>query len=230
MDVEKIYRNRFSEERKLREKNNIWKVLCKHFFQKYIPKEGIIADIGVGYCEFLNNIKAKKKYGIDLNPDSKNYAAEDVTIFNANISDVKNLIKEKVDVVFLSHVLEHLNSKDDVLNTLKSINDILNDKGKVIIFTPNITLLKGRYWDYIDHKVPLNELSIIEAGELNGFKCTKCIRRFLPYTTKSRIPKFKFLIFCYIKLMPLSSFFLGKTSFIILEKADGTINNSNSGI
>jgi len=216
MDLEEIYKNRFSGNKVLNEKNNIWKILCKHFFQRYIAEDSVLVDVGAGYCEFLNNIKAKKKYGFDLNPESKNFANDDVEFANKSIFDIE--LNEKANVVFVSHVLEHLSSKEEVINALKKFNQILKDKGKVIILTPNITLLGGRYWDFIDHKVPLNDLSIIEAGKLTGFECTKNIKRFLPYTTKSKIPKFGFLIWLYLKTLTISGFFMGKTSFIVLEK------------
>ena len=35
--------------------------LHRLFFQKYIPEEETVLEIGAGYCEFINNIKAKKK-------------------------------------------------------------------------------------------------------------------------------------------------------------------------
>jgi hypothetical protein len=42
------------------------------FLQKYIAGNSVVLDIGGGYCEFINQVQASKKYLIDLNPDAKN--------------------------------------------------------------------------------------------------------------------------------------------------------------
>jgi len=59
-------------------KNQIWKVICTNFLQKYISKHSIVVDMACGYGEFINNINASKKIAIDLNPDAKNYLNQDV--------------------------------------------------------------------------------------------------------------------------------------------------------
>jgi hypothetical protein len=56
--------------------------------QKYVEKESVVLDIGGGYCEFINQVQAREKYLIDLNPDSKIFANPDVNLFNINILDL----------------------------------------------------------------------------------------------------------------------------------------------
>ena len=65
--IKKFYRNRFKNiedndrSNDLTEKRNkIWKILCKHFFQKMINRKDTLMDIGAGYCEFINNINIDK--------------------------------------------------------------------------------------------------------------------------------------------------------------------------
>jgi len=58
-NLKQIYQKRFDNEIYFRQK--MWKILCNNFFQKYVPKISIVLDIACGYCEFLNNINAKKK-------------------------------------------------------------------------------------------------------------------------------------------------------------------------
>jgi len=64
---------------------------------------------------------------------------------------------------------------------------------------PNIKYVKGAYWDFFDHITPLTESSMCEALEMAGFRIKKVIPRFLPYTTKSRIPQHPFLVWMYLK-------------------------------
>ncbi len=87
--IKKLYSNRFdSKDREA--KFALWKVLIEEFLQKqkYVEKESVVLDIGGGYCEFINQVQAREKYLIDLNPDSKIFANPDVNLFNINILDL----------------------------------------------------------------------------------------------------------------------------------------------
>ena len=55
----------------------LWKVLCADFFQRFIPQDAIVIDLAAGYCEFINNISCARKIAIDLNPETRNRAADD---------------------------------------------------------------------------------------------------------------------------------------------------------
>ena len=72
-----LYKIRFSE-KVLPRKNQIWKIICTNFLQKYINEHSIVVDVACGYGEFINNINASKKIAIDLNPDTKNYLNPEV--------------------------------------------------------------------------------------------------------------------------------------------------------
>lgn len=218
-----LYKNRFtkSSDKEEIQRIKMWKVLCKHFFQKFISKNATVCDVAAGYCEFINLIEAKEKIAIDLNPSVKEYANSNITIVNDNVFNIdRHVKKDSVDVFFMSNFLEHLNSSDEVILLVKKLSEILKMGGVIIILQPNIRLVKGAYWDFIDHKVPLTEKSLKEVAEYCNLEVDTCITRFLPYTTKSSLPKNSFLVWLYLKLMPLSSFFLGKQSFLVLKKVN----------
>src|SRR3972149_11677749 len=94
----RLYRLRFEKDIKIR--NEIWKVLCQDFFQKYIKTTDTICDLGAGFCEFINNIKAQNKSAIDVNPESRKYAASDVQVVACKSVNLAQKIKDKLDVVF----------------------------------------------------------------------------------------------------------------------------------
>jgi len=222
-DLQAIYANRFSSESERKHKNDIWNILCKNYFQKFIPGNANILDLASGYCEFINNISSEGgiKYAIDVNSDIQKYANDDVNIFISDIFNIDTIFSnESIDIVFISNFLEHLDTKQDILNLLMKIHKILKKNGQIIILQPNIRYVGNAYWDFIDHKCPLTEKSLIEGGESTGFKVLKVVKKFLPYTTKSKIPKWNFLIKVYIKLMPISGYFMGKQSLVIFLKAD----------
>ncbi len=215
-----LYENRFSSNKELAMKNAIWKTLCKHFFQKRIREIDVVADVASGYCEFINNIKASKKYAIDLNPDVVKFSNPDVTVINSKIEAI-DLVLEKcsVDVFFVSNFLEHLESKQQIIDLFSKLEVVLKNNGKIMILQPNIKYVKkGKYWDYFDHKIPLTEQALIELAGMFNFDVIECIPKFLPYTTKNAMPKHPAIIWAYLKLMPISNYFFGEQSFVVFQK------------
>ena len=85
------------------------------------------------------------------------------------------------------------------------------------ILQPNIKLVGGQYWDFIDHHVALTERSLVEAGELAGLRTVKLITRFLPFTTKGRLPQDPRLVRFYL-WFPLAWRFFGKQTLYVAER------------
>lgn len=216
---QKMYHNRFSEE-EVKTKKNIWGAICR-YLERYLPKgeQKLVIDVAAGYCDFINHIHCKgNKAAIDINPDIRKYAQPDV---KAIIGDIQNLShyfeKGTVTLFFMSNFLEHI-PKKEIVELLKQEYELLEPDGQVWILTPNIRYVGGKYWDFYDHITPITEKSIIEAGLLCGFEVKKCIPRFLPFTTKSKLPQAGWIVALYLKLMPLSGMVFGEQSFIILQK------------
>ena len=217
IDVKSLYTERFEEKQKFR-KQKIWNILCRYFFQKYVPHNGIIMDIAAGDCGFINNIKAKEKIAVDINPDIHKFCKDNTTVICDSLFNMQSHINIKVDIIFASNIFEHLNSKEDVIMGIKICWECLKPGGRLLILQPNIRYTGGAYWDFIDHKIPLTDKSLIEAGKLCGFTVVKKITKFLPYTTKSKFPQHPLFVFLYLKI-PILWHFLGKQSFLIMEKS-----------
>jgi SAM-dependent methyltransferase len=194
----------------------MWNVLCKGFFQKYIPKEAVILEVAAGYCEFINNIIGKRKIALDLNPDIKKFASQNVEVVLADSTNMLKIIDNSCDIVFISNFFEHLN-KENIVKTIKEIHRVLKIDGKVLILQPNIRFCYKNYWNFFDHITPLDDKSLSEALEINGLKVIECKPKFLPYTTKSKLPKAIFLIKLYLRT-PILHNILGKQTFICAQK------------
>mgnify|MGYP000906934067 CR=1 FL=1 len=210
-----IYRTRFAEHEDIvREKT--WKILCDGFFQKFIPENAVLLDLGAGDGKFIRNIKVKKKIAADLSPHVLELKGEGIEVIQAPAHELSLHMNSKVDCVFMSNFLEHMNSKKMVLDVLAECYKILNPGGQVIVLQPNVRYAGAAYWDYIDHHVALTEHSLVEALEICGFKVTKLIPRFLPYTAKSTggslVHTFgDILVKLYLKLPFLWRFFGAQT-------------------
>ncbi len=179
-ELEHIYARRFDGETAYRLR--VWKVLVDHFFSRYIEPEACVLDLGCGYGEFINNIRARRKYAMDMNPGARAFVAEGVTFLEQDSSETWPLPPESLDVVFTSNFFEHLDGKRALCDTLRQAHRCLRSQGRIIAMGPNIRYTKGAYWDFFDHHVPLTELSLKEAMEINGFRTELLVPRFLPYT------------------------------------------------
>lgn len=214
-ELKQIYRQRFGATSKYR--NQVWVILANSFFNKWIPHEATVLDLGCGYGEFINNVVARKKFAMDLNPDSAKCLRSDVLHFEQDCSQPWPLAANSLDITFTSNFLEHLPDKQFLKRTLSESFRCLKPGGLIIAMGPNIKYLPGRYWDFFDHHVALTEASLGEALEMQGFALRQVTPRFLPYTLV-RAPEYP-LIFLrvYLKL-PWLWRFVGRQFLMVATK------------
>ena len=207
------------DERVLEARNRLWNVLCTDFFQQFVRPEDAVLDMGAGYCEFINNIKCRKKYALDVDERPMRYARKDVQVLIGESTNAAALLKgEEVDVVFMSNFLEHIPTKDKLVHTLEEIRKILKSGGKLLMLQPNIRYCYKNYWDYFDHHIPLSDKSMEEVLKATHFTIRMIKAKFLPLTTKSRLPLNSGLVKLYLKI-PLAQFILGKQMFVYASKS-----------
>lgn len=212
-DLDNLYRIRFDKD-DLARKAAIWRVLCQGFFQRFVSPNATVLDLACGTGEFINNIQAARRLGVDLREESRTALSPGVEFLKAAATDLHHIPPESIDVVFTSNFLEHLRSKDELLALFAEVHRVLRGDGRFLIMGPNIRCVPGAYWDFLDHHLPLTDRTISEALKVSGFAVELSIERFLPYTTKSRLPQYAWLIRLYLKL-PLAWRVLGKQFFLV---------------
>jgi SAM-dependent methyltransferase len=166
-DLQTIYGQRFAANQAYRQK--VWQVLIADFFQKCIAPSASVLDLGCGYGEFINHIAAGRKYGMDLNADTRKHLAAEITFFQQDCSQPWPLPENSLDTVFTSNFFEHLPDKATLGRTLQQAHRCLKPGGRLICLGPNIKYLPGKYWDFWDHYLPLTELSLAEGLRNRGF-------------------------------------------------------------
>jgi SAM-dependent methyltransferase len=194
----------------------MWKILCRVFFQRYVQPENHVLELGAGYCEFINNIQANRKTAVDINPDVERYVGSGIETVIASTTNISGVADNSVDIVFASNFFEHL-LKDDIVATFREVYRILAPGGRFMVLQPNIRFCARDYWMFFDHVTAIDDRAFVEGLEINGFEIIKVIDRFLPYTTKSRLPKALFLIELYLHF-PIAWRFFGQQSFILSRK------------
>lgn len=216
--LEQLYRQRFNSFERIR-KRQLWNILCQEYLQQFVGKTDTVVDLGAGSCEFINAIKCKERIAIDGNRQLLRAADKGVRVLLGDIRRVKKLLgRQGADVMFVSNVLEHLDSKEEVFKLLIDIYESLRPKGKLLILQPDIYLAGDSYWDFFDHKLPLTTKSVVEVVEAAGFKIIHLHSPFLPYTTKTKyLPMYPWLLRLYLKLKPMHRF-LGKQFLVVGQK------------
>jgi len=209
-----LYANRFAQEHEVR--LEVWHTIYQSYLKRYIPENSTVLELGAGYCELIHEIRAKRKICVDINPDVARHAGSECEIFITDSSNLSEIMTGSVDLVIANNFFEHI-SRTRILLTLHEVNRVLKDNGKILIIQPNMRYCYREFWMFFDHITPIDHDGMKEALSICGFKTIYCIPRFLPYTTKSRLPKVSILIRLYLAV-PLVWNILGKQFLILAEK------------
>ena len=213
--LKEVYDLRF-DEADVRAKNAIWQELGKHL-QRYVPTEAKVVDIACDLGYFIRHIRASERWATDIR-DVGSALPQDVHFVRASGLDLAEALPtDYFDLAFFSNYLEHLSSTEAVLQQLRVAFALLKPGGRVLILQPNIRLIGGKYWDFIDHQTALTEKSLAEAATMAGFETRQVVARFLPYTTKSRLPQHPMLVRAYLAFPP-AWLLLGKQTLYLAEK------------
>lgn len=217
-DLGSIYARRFSDEDAARQ-GGVWRELTR-FLQRYVPDDARVLDIACDRGAFIRNIRAAEKWAVDLR-DVRSHLPPDVRFVQADgLTLAEALPAGHFDRVFMSNYLEHLPSADAVIDQLRVVRELLAPDGWVVILQPNIRLVGGSYWDFLDHKTALTEKSLLEAADMAGLTTVELITRFIPYTTKSRWPQHPALVRAYLAVRP-AWWLLGRQTLYVGRRGPG---------
>ncbi len=215
--LDDLYQHRFDPDEQ-RRKLGVWRVLCESFFSRFIEPDETVLDVGAGFCEFINTIRAGHRIAVDANPRITSFAAPGVRAICCRAEAMVDVEANSVDTAFSSNFLEHLPDKQVLAAVVVELRRVVKPNGKLLLMGPNVRYLPGAYWDYFDHHIPLTERSLDELLCLHGFRVEMSLPRFLPYTLKQRLPTWPWLVRLYLAGGRLTFPLLGRQFLVLARK------------
>lgn len=210
-----LYDARF-DEREVSAKDAVWREIVR-YLQRYIDPDAPVLDLACDRGHFVRWVQAHERWATDIR-DMRDALPADIRFVQASGLDLAGALPAAhFGAIFMSNYLEHLESSDAVIDQLRIVAGLLRPGGRVVVLQPNIRLVGPRYWDFIDHRVALTERSLLEAAELAGIATVELVTRFLPYSTKGRLPTAPALVRAYLAFRPAWSV-MGKQTLFVGER------------
>jgi len=185
-------------------RTKLWPVLVKYLQRRFIPEDAVVLDIGAGYCDFINNVRAKEKHAVDVSTIPAEYASSDSILHVCPCSDLRDLGDGYFDIVFASNLFEHL-EREEFLKTLGEVKRVLKTGGKLIVLQPNYRLCYKSYFDDYTHLQIFTDRSLTDILKVYRLNPIVVIPRFLPFSVQSSVLPYPWLLWIYLHL-PLRPF------------------------
>lgn len=176
----------------------IWRVIAD-YLAEYVPATAQVLEIGAGYCDWINSVRAAGKFALDVWPELPSYAAADVQPIVHDLSTgLPYWAAASFDTVLASNVLEHF-EPDAVSRLVGAIYNVVQTSGRFIIIQPNFRYAYRHYFDDYTHRSIFTDVSLPNLLRSHGFAIELVQARFLPYSMRhSRIPIRAWLVRAYL--------------------------------
>jgi SAM-dependent methyltransferase len=175
-----------------------------------------VLDPAAGRGEFVNAIDAEERWVVDSVEYDETVRDPDVKVVIGDVRLVE-LPEAYFDGVFVSNLLEHLATHDDVARFLQRIRRCMTPGGRIAVLGPNFRFCAREYFDCADHTLALTHVAVEEHLYSAGFEIERVVPRFIPYSFRSRVPQAPWLVRAYLRF-PIAWRVLGKQFLIVASK------------
>jgi ubiquinone/menaquinone biosynthesis C-methylase UbiE len=179
-------------------RNVVWRALWKFHFSKLIRPSDCVLDLGCGWGDFINNVRARRRIGLDVWSDIANHLQPGVEAVVSSVTDLDSLDDGSIDFAFASNLFEHI-TQVDFAQVLAALSRKLTPGGTINILQPNYRYASREYFDDYTHVAIYSHISLADFLDANGYDILDVRPRFLPLTVKSRLPVSPALIGLYLK-------------------------------
>ena len=177
----------------------VWKAIADHL-APFISPSAEVLDIGAGYCDWINNVRAVRRVAVDVWPELPRFAGDGVHALVLDVSTgLPSLGPQSFDVVLASNLLEHFDP-DVVLSVAADVFALLRPGGRLIAIQPNFAFAWRHYFDDYTHRSVFTHVSLPAMLRSRGFVIEQVRPRFLPYTMRAaRVPIRRWLVRAYLQ-------------------------------
>jgi SAM-dependent methyltransferase len=177
-------------------RRGIWREIVR-YVARDAPGAGAVLELGAGYCDFINQFPARRRVAFDLNPEMRKHADPGVDLRIEDCLRLPGIEPRSMDLVFASNFLEHFGAPElEVL--LGSVAGALRPGGRLALIQPNYRRCARRYFDDPTHKTIFHDGNIAALLAPHGLRVVKLVPGLLPFSMKSRGPKWPLLVRLYL--------------------------------
>jgi SAM-dependent methyltransferase len=170
-------------------------VACE--FQKQIPPDGVVLELGAGYGYFINAVKARRRLAVDVWPGLLEHLDAGVEGLVTDVAQLDGLADGSLDYVFSSNCFEHV-PQPKLVDCLAQLRRKMKPGAMLTIVQPNFKYCAREYFDDYTHVSIYTAQGLCDLLAANGFQIVRCVPRFLPFTIKSWLPVNPLLIRLYL--------------------------------
>ena len=175
----------------------VWRALWQYHFSRQIEPDFCVLDMGCGYGDFINAVRARRRIAIDRWPDFPQHVEQGVETIVGPIDDLSRMEAGSIDFAFASNLFEHL-QQTEFVQVLERLRPKLSARGTLNILQPNYRYAFREYFDDYTHVAVYSHVSLADLLTANGYEVFDVRPRFLPLTVKSRLPVSPLLIAAYL--------------------------------
>ena len=180
-------------------RETLWATLCGSYFQALITADFHVLELGAGYANFINNIQCGTRTAVDRWPGLSDHVQSGVTAHVGSVTDLAFLPDRSVDFVFASNLFEHL-TQSEFAEVLAQLRRKAKVGATLNILQPNYRRAYREYFDDYTHVTVYSDVSLCDFLEAHGWRVIQCVPGFLPFSLKSALPVWPWLIRLYLRL------------------------------
>lgn len=182
-----------------RRRARVWAVITR-YLERVAPikPEDRVLDLGSGYCDFINQVRARQRHARDYSPVVKEHAASEVSTSVGSCASLDGLKDGSFDVAFASNLLEHL-TIEEIQATLRECLRVLAPGGRLVILQPNFAKCYKSFYDDYTHKSPLTDHSLRDLCLAAGLRVDVVKPGVLPFSFRSKLPAHPALVWLYLR-------------------------------